>query len=46
MQLGYKNPTSQIQAYKQRKGIELISHKNLQDYLQILEGSFVKFAET
>ena len=45
-QLGYKNPTSQIQAYKQRKGIEFINHKNLQDYLQILEGSFVKFAET
>ena len=45
-QLGYKNPTSQIQAYKQRKGIEFINHKNLQDYLQILESSFVKFAET
>ena len=45
-QLGYKNPTSQIQAYKQRKGIEFISHKNLQDYLQILESSFAKFAET
>ena len=45
-QLGYKNPVAQIQAYKQRKGIELISHKNVKDYLQILEGSFVKFAET
>lgn len=45
-QLGYKNPNAQIQAYKQRKGIELISHKNLKDYLQILESSFVRFAET
>lgn len=45
-QLGYKNPVAQIQAYKQRKGIEFINHKNLQDYLQILENSFVKFAET
>lgn len=45
-QLGYKNPKAQIQAYRQRKGIELISHKNLQDYLQILESSFVRFAET
>ena len=45
-QLGYKNPKAQMQAYRQRKGIELISHKNLQDYLQILESSFVRFAET
>ena len=44
--LGYKNPKAQIQAYKQRKGIELISHKNLKDHLQILESSFVRFAET
>ena len=45
-QLGYKNPKAQLQAYKQRKGIELIDYKELKAYLHILENSFAKFVDT
>lgn len=44
--LGYKNPKRQVAAYRSRKGIEMITDNNLQDYVKLLKNSFSEFKRT